>query len=194
MSRNSGTSSRKASWPRSVSISANDTRALDAFSACTSARDSEVGNSQSLVKETTQKRVSIPANAFASTPPWSAGDVEIVHRARQIEIGVGVEALDEGRALVAQIALDLEIGVEREGRQLAVLHAAAELAMQRGVREIGDVRGHARDREAAMRMDALIGVAPLCQSGSAITAWRPSSWKAMFCAECRVEQAIASAE
>ena len=29
MSKNSGTSSRKASWPRSVSISANDTRALE---------------------------------------------------------------------------------------------------------------------------------------------------------------------
>src|SRR6202790_5916389 len=57
ISKNSGTSSRKASWPRSVSISANDTRALDAFSACTSARDSEVGNSQSEGNDTTQKRV-----------------------------------------------------------------------------------------------------------------------------------------
>ena len=38
MSKNSGTSSRKASWPRSVSISANDTRALEALSACTSAQ------------------------------------------------------------------------------------------------------------------------------------------------------------
>src|SRR5579863_7531627 len=68
MSKNSGTSSRKASWPRSVSISAKLTRALEALSACTSARDSEVGNNQSLVKETTQKRVWIPRNARASTP------------------------------------------------------------------------------------------------------------------------------
>src|SRR3954462_12007118 len=68
MSKNSGTSSRKASWPRSVSISANDTRALDALSACTSARDSEVGNSQSLVNDTTQKRVWMPRNASARTP------------------------------------------------------------------------------------------------------------------------------
>ena len=68
------------------------------------------------------------------------GDVEIVHRARQIEIAVGIEALDERRALIAQIALDLEIGVERECRQLAILHPPAELAMQRGVRKIGDVR------------------------------------------------------
>src|ERR1700758_4758777 len=68
MSKNSGTSSRKASCPRSVSISANDTRALEALSACTSARDSEVGNSQSLVNDTTQKRVLMPRKASASTP------------------------------------------------------------------------------------------------------------------------------
>ena len=43
-----------------------------AFSACTSARDSEVGNSQSLVNDTTQKRVWMPRNASASTPSWSA--------------------------------------------------------------------------------------------------------------------------
>ena len=89
------------------------------------------------------------------------GDVEIVHRPRQIQIAVGVEALDKGRALIAQIALDLEIGVERECRQVAVLHPPAELAMQRCVREIGDMRGHPRDAEAAMRMGALFEVAPV---------------------------------
>src|ERR1700758_986655 len=68
MSKNSGTSSRNASWPRSVSISANDTRALDALSACTSARDSEVGNSQSDVNDTTQKRVLVPRKACATRP------------------------------------------------------------------------------------------------------------------------------
>src|SRR5258706_15277653 len=64
----SGSSSRKASWPLSVTISANDTRALEALSACTMARDSEVGNSQSLVNDTTQNRVWMPRNACASTP------------------------------------------------------------------------------------------------------------------------------
>ena len=87
------------------------------------------------------------------------GDVEIVHRPRQIEIAVGVEALDKGRALIAQIALDLEIRVERKRRQLAVLHPPPELAMQRGVRQIGDMRGHPRDAEAAMRMGALLEIA-----------------------------------
>ena len=87
------------------------------------------------------------------------GDVEIVHRPRQIEIAVGVEALDKGRALVAQIALDLEIRVEREGRQLAVLHPPPELAMQRGVGEIGDVPGHPRHGQPAMRMGAAFEIA-----------------------------------
>src|SRR6266404_9917432 len=72
ISKNSGTSSRNASWPLSVSISANDTRALEALSAWTSARDSEVGNSQSLVNDTTQNRVWMPRKACASTPSRSA--------------------------------------------------------------------------------------------------------------------------
>src|ERR1700722_8033190 len=44
------------------------------------------------------------------------GEIEIVHRARQIEIGIGVKALDESDALVPQIGLDLKIGVEGKGR------------------------------------------------------------------------------
>ena len=90
-----------------------------------------------------------------------ARDVEIVHRAREIEIGIGVEALDEGDALVAQIALDLEVGIERERRIVAVLEAAAEFAVQRRVREVGDVRAHARDREPAPRVGAFGEIAAL---------------------------------
>ena len=41
---------------------------------------------------------------------------------------------------MAQIALHLEIRVEAEGQRLAVLQVAAELAVQRRFREIGDVR------------------------------------------------------
>src|SRR5262249_11773789 len=68
IANNSGSSSRNASWPLSVVISANETRAPAALSACTMARDSEVGNSQSLVNEITQKRVGAPRNASATTP------------------------------------------------------------------------------------------------------------------------------
>ena len=64
-------------------------------------------------------------------PAMLGGEVEIVHRPRQVEIRVGVEAVDEGRALVAQIGFDLEIGVEAEGRLVAVLQVAAELPVQR---------------------------------------------------------------
>ena len=45
-----------------------ETRAPAALRACTMARDSAVGNSQSLVNEMTQKRVGVPRNAFAATP------------------------------------------------------------------------------------------------------------------------------
>ena len=124
------------------------------------ARDSGVGNSQSLVKEMTQNRVGVPRKALASDAVIIGGEIEIVHRAGQVEIGIGVEALDESDALVAQIALDLKIGVEREGRVVAILKLAAELAVQRRVRQIGDVRAHARDREPAPRIGALGEIAP----------------------------------
>ena len=93
------------------------------------------------------------------------GEVEIVHGARDVEIGVGVEAIDEAQALMAQIALHLEVGVEAEGDLLAVLEVAAELLVQRVVRQIGDVRGHARDGEALARALALVEIAALAPVG-----------------------------
>jgi hypothetical protein len=60
---------------------------------------------------------------------------------------------------MAQIGLDFEVGIEREGRIAAVLELAAELAMQRGVRQIGDVRAHARDREPALRIGSFDEIA-----------------------------------
>ena len=78
-----------------------------------------------------QKRVGVPLKALASYAAMVGGEVEIIHGARDVEIGVGIEAVDEGRALVAQIALDLEVGVEAEAQRLAVLQIAAELALQR---------------------------------------------------------------
>ena len=135
------------------------------------------------MKEATQNRVDVPRKALASDAAMVVGEIEIVHRPRHIEVGIGVEAVDEAEALIAQIALDLEIGVEGEGPVVAVLQVAAELALQRALREIGDVRGHAGHREALGRARAGIDIAPARQSGSAMIAWRPTSWKAMFWAD-----------
>ena len=159
IANSSGSSSRKASWPLSVTISANETRAPAALSACTMARESEVGNSQSRGERDHAEARRRALERVGEHAVIVGGEIEIVHRAREIEIGIGVEALDEGDALVAQIALHLEIGVEREGRIVAILELAAELAVQRGVRQIGDVRAHARDREPAPRIGALDQIA-----------------------------------
>ena len=144
----SGSSSRKASWPLSVSISTKETGAPAAFSAWTIARLSAVGNSQSRGEGDDAEARLRAAEGVGQHAAMVGGEVEIVHRPGDVEIGVGVEAVDEARALVAQIALDLEVGVEAEGRRVAVLQVAAELALQRRLRQIGDVRGHARHREA----------------------------------------------
>lgn len=42
----------------------------------------------------------------------AVGEVEIVQGLRQIEVCVGVESIDEALALVAQVALHLELDVE----------------------------------------------------------------------------------
>ena len=88
----------------------------------------------------------------------AAREVEIVHRPRDVEVGVGVEPVDEADALVAQVALDLEVGIEAVGQACAVLQRAAELAVQGGLAEIGDVRRHARHRQAAGRAPAGVQV------------------------------------
>ena len=67
------------------------------------------------MNDTTQKRVVRALEGVGQHVAMLGGEVEIVHGARDVEIGVGVEAVDEGRALMAQIALDLEVGVEAEG-------------------------------------------------------------------------------
>ena len=154
VAKSSGSSSRKESWPRSVAISTKLTLAPAALRARTTALLSAVGNSQSDVKEATQKRVLVPRKAFASLPAVLLGEVEIVHRPRHVEVGVGVEAVDEARPLVAKIGFDLEVGVEAEGRTVAILEIASEFPVQRPVREIGDVRGHARHGEALPRTGA----------------------------------------
>ncbi len=86
--------------------------------------------------------------------------IEIIAGAGDIEIGIGVEPVDEGRALMAQIILDLEIGVEGKGGLGAVLQFAAEFALQRLLRQIGDMGGHARDAEALDRAHAYFEVTP----------------------------------
>ena len=82
--------------------------------------------------------------------------VELVERAGDVEVGVGVEAVDERLALVAQVALDLKLHVEVVGLAVrGVLFPPAEFAVHRGVGDVGDVGHHARDREADARAAAL---------------------------------------
>ena len=169
MANSSGSSSRNASWPLSVTISANDTRAAPALSACTMARIPRREQPVRSERDDAEARLGA-AESIREHAVIVGSEIEIVHRARQIEIAVGIEALDERRALITQIALDLEIGVEPESRVVAVLKFAAELPMQRHVRQIGDVRGHARHARPRRGLVPSTRYFPPRQSGSAITA------------------------
>ena len=79
-----------------------------------------------------------------------AREVEVGQRSRRIEIGVGVEALDEALRLMAQVALDLELGLgEHVADVVRELQPPAELVAERAGGEIRDVADHARDAHAA---------------------------------------------
>src|ERR1700734_1252419 len=69
VSMSSGTSSRKASCPRSVSISTKETEAPPAFGARGGAGESLGEKSRWGVRETTKNRPRDPLKAFASAPP-----------------------------------------------------------------------------------------------------------------------------
>src|SRR6516162_11282778 len=92
-------------------------------------------------------------------------EIEVIHRAGDVEIRVGVEAVDKSAALMAQIALDLEIGVEAVSDSMTVLKISPEFAVQRSFREIGDVGRHAGDCEAAHRVSAEAQVAAAAPLG-----------------------------
>src|SRR5690554_2273844 len=57
--------------------------------------------------------------------------VEIIHRPRDIEIGISIEAIDEIDPLVAKITLHLEFRIEAIGEAVTILQVAAEFAVQR---------------------------------------------------------------
>ena len=75
--------------------------------------------------------------------------IEVRQRARRVEIGVRVEALDERVGLVAQVAFDLELGLrQRVADVVGVLQAPAELAADRDRGEVRDVADHPRHAHA----------------------------------------------
>ena len=103
-------SSRKQSWPYGASITCNSTGLPSALSAASISCDPEGGYSQSELNAISKVRAETSSSARSQRPAAVLpGEIEVRQRARRIEIGVGVEAPDEGVGLVAQIALDLEL-------------------------------------------------------------------------------------
>src|SRR5471032_2917488 len=90
----SGSSSRKASWPLSVAISTKLTLAATAFSACATSLLSAVGNSQSGEGDQAETRVG-RAKGVREMAAAFLRQIEIIHRPGDVEIGIGVEAIDE---------------------------------------------------------------------------------------------------
>ena len=88
------------------------------------------------------------------------GEVELVHRARQVEVAVGVVDLGEALALVLQVGLHLELRAEVAGHARSLRHApAAEALVPFFVRAVGDRAELAREPHALARTAARLVVA-----------------------------------
>ena len=87
--------------------------------------------------------------------PVLARQIEIGQRARGVEVGVRIEPPDEAVRLVAQVALDLELGVgQRVADVVGELQPARELVAERLRRQIRDVADHAGDAHAGVGLAA----------------------------------------
>ncbi|CAE6960098.1 conserved protein of unknown function [Ectopseudomonas oleovorans] len=84
------------------------------------------------------------------------GRVEVVQRLGHQQVGVGVEAAGELLALVAQVALDLELDAVEVVVELLALQATAEFLAHGVIGQVGDVADHARQHQAALGNHALL--------------------------------------
>jgi hypothetical protein len=109
--------------------------------------------------------------------------IEVVQRAGDQQVGVGVEVLAELVALVAQVALDLELDVLGAEVQLGVAQLAAELGLHRIVRQVGDVADHAGHAQAALGHHAMGVEVAAVEVRVGHDGRRATSLKAMFCAD-----------
>ena len=96
-------------------------------------RDPDGGYSQSELNAISSVRAETPRERprerSAAVLPR---EIEVRQRPRRVEVGVGVEALDERVGLVAQVALDLELRLgERVADVVGELQPPAELVAER---------------------------------------------------------------
>ena len=104
----SGSSSKNASWPLSLSISTKLTLAPAAFSA--HQRNAFAGRKQPVAGERhhTKARLGV-GKGIRQRAAKIGGEVEIIHRAGNVEIAVGVKPVDKTYPLMSQIAFNLEV-------------------------------------------------------------------------------------
>ena len=87
-----------------------------------------------------------------------AAEVEQVHRQGQSHVAVGVEALDELGALVAEVRADGEGLFKFDGHVARLEAVGFELLCHRLAGQIGDVTDHAREGEADVGSVGLVVV------------------------------------
>ena len=92
-----------------------------------------------------------------------AGRIEVIQRAGDQQVGVGIKVIGKLIALVAQVALDLELHLLRAvaviGAGAGLRNRAAQFATELGIHhvvaQIGDVANHAGDAQAALGYHAV---------------------------------------
>lgn len=112
-------------------------------------------------------RAYVPAEGYLKTVVPVAeisGGVEIIQRLGHEQVGVGIEAVSEFVALVAQIAFYFKFN-SVSVLQLAAPHLAAELFAQPVFNQISDVPHHAGNLQAAPGHGLATGVVAFVEVG-----------------------------
>ena len=102
-------SSRNASWPYGLSISAKRHLGVPGRERVDELAGLGASGTASRSRTTsTSQRTRRPGERVGERVV-ALGQVEVVHRLGHVEVRVGVEALGEALALVGEVALDLEL-------------------------------------------------------------------------------------
>src|SRR5579872_3813043 len=75
----------------------------------------------------------------------AVAEIEVIHRFSDIEVRVGIKAIDELRAPVAEVTFYLEVDGKIEAYFVFAAQAAAEFFAHRVITHVSDVADHAGD-------------------------------------------------
>ena len=124
-----------------------------------------LGREQPVAGEADRQPAALAAIQGRRQLPCRPAKVEEVHRHGKRDVRVGVEPLDELRALVAEVRADGELLLERNGHVPWLAAVCGELLLHGLSRQVGDVPDHSRYCQADVRPGPAVAVSAVAEVG-----------------------------